>query len=272
MNNLSSWFLSRSDAGPLFEVLLARSYHRIVRHGDVVVDGGACGGLHTLPLARLVGEQGKVWAYEPTPESFQNLKKWIDYANLSDIAVLRQAALNSESTELKFYTSDKHSALNSLVRPPQDGFNEISVKAVTLDDELSGVENVSFVKLDLEGGEYSAFKGGRELLKRCRPTVVFENTLGQIAKNIGYTKWDFLKIFSDANMHLCDILGREVTEDTWEDSGYAWYFVATPRKEDAATFLREAKSLMDEVMRDDRAFKDYGSVMQVVQNYGIFPK
>ena len=37
------------------EVLLSAIYHRIVRNGDTVIDGGANSGLHSMPLARLVG-------------------------------------------------------------------------------------------------------------------------------------------------------------------------------------------------------------------------
>jgi hypothetical protein len=37
------------------EVLLSAIYHRIVRNGDTVIDGGANSDLHSMPLARLVG-------------------------------------------------------------------------------------------------------------------------------------------------------------------------------------------------------------------------
>ena len=40
-------------------------FGRLVRPGHYVVDAGAHIGVHTLTFARLVGQQGKVFAFEP---------------------------------------------------------------------------------------------------------------------------------------------------------------------------------------------------------------
>jgi hypothetical protein len=47
----------------------------VVHRGDVVADVGAHIGYYTLSLARLVGEQGHVFAFEPTPATAALLKK-----------------------------------------------------------------------------------------------------------------------------------------------------------------------------------------------------
>ena len=43
--------------------------------GDVVVDAGAYSGTFTLIASKLVGERGKVIAFEPDPISFKRLRK-----------------------------------------------------------------------------------------------------------------------------------------------------------------------------------------------------
>jgi hypothetical protein len=78
----------RPDFGQSLEVLLAALYHRIIRSGDIVIDGGANGGLHTIPMARLVRPLGHIVAYEPQPRPLESLQKWIAHERLEKVAIL----------------------------------------------------------------------------------------------------------------------------------------------------------------------------------------
>ena len=49
-----------------------------VGEGDVVLDIGANIGYYTLIFARIVGEGGKVFAFEPDPDNFALLKKNVE--------------------------------------------------------------------------------------------------------------------------------------------------------------------------------------------------
>ena len=66
--DLSIYLLGR------FEPSTVRCYTRLVNPGDVVLDVGANIGAHTLPLARLVGEAGRVIAFELTRYAFLKLQ------------------------------------------------------------------------------------------------------------------------------------------------------------------------------------------------------
>src|SRR5262249_37019390 len=48
------------------------------------------------------------------------------------------------------------------------------VYAMTLDDLLAEQDRVDAVKIDIEGAEYMALKGGTKLLARCRPVIFSE--------------------------------------------------------------------------------------------------
>ena len=56
-----------ADIGDLFERIAQSFYTKVVRPGDTVIDGGAHMGRHAIPLAQLVGAEGKVLAFEPLP-------------------------------------------------------------------------------------------------------------------------------------------------------------------------------------------------------------
>jgi len=64
-----------------------------VHHGDVVMDIGANIGYFTIILAKLVGDEGKVFAFEPDPTNFELLKKkcrnqWIQKYNFRTKSII----------------------------------------------------------------------------------------------------------------------------------------------------------------------------------------
>jgi len=55
---------------------------------------------------------------------------------------------------------------------------EIQVRLLRLDDLLPSDLPIRFVKIDVEGAELQVLKGAVQMLRRCRPYVVFEHGLG----------------------------------------------------------------------------------------------
>lgn len=62
----------------IHEPLMTEIIKRETKEGDVVLDIGAHIGYYTLMFARLVGKEGKVFAFEPDPDNFTLLKKNIE--------------------------------------------------------------------------------------------------------------------------------------------------------------------------------------------------
>ena len=54
--------------GDFFEDIIKAVYSAILRPGDLAVDCGASGGLHTVPVSELVGPSGRVVAVEAIPD------------------------------------------------------------------------------------------------------------------------------------------------------------------------------------------------------------
>jgi FkbM family methyltransferase len=139
----------------------------LVRPGWRAVDGGANLGVYALTLAHAGAE---VLAFEPNPPIADRASRAIALNGLSDRVRLRQVALGAVPGTARFDVAIQPEN----ARLAADGAIEVPV--VTLDAELAatGWPAWDFLKLDLEGGEADALRGGALSLARHAPLVMTE--------------------------------------------------------------------------------------------------
>jgi FkbM family methyltransferase len=183
---LEKWehFYSKAkEDGFLIEQVIEKIYTSHLAHDAVAIDGGANVGHHSLGLARHLN-RGSVVAVEANLDTYGALcRNCQGYDNVNSI----YAALQ-ESPGLAFVEFSRSSS-----HPGRSGVNRLwellapgevkyeapeYVPATTIDQivDKSSLSRLDFVKLDLEGGEYAALRGGSESLKRFRPLVVTEHS------------------------------------------------------------------------------------------------
>jgi FkbM family methyltransferase len=157
---------------------------RLLRPGDVVVDGGANVGLFTLVAANRVGPAGKVIAFEPGRGVRMSLMANIVLNRLTHVEVV-PFALAAEPGEARFRVFDAGGAgLNHLVGADhEDGEMEI-VTLTSLDAVLtpSDRDRLTFVKLDLEGAEHAALRGAAATLRHAHPDILIEIEAAHLAR------------------------------------------------------------------------------------------
>ncbi len=150
---------------------------RLLRPGDVFVDGGANVGLFALIAARAVGPSGQVIAFEPAPKTREVLARNIAL-NAYDWATARGEALDAESGERRFVARHGNSAGLSSFAPQEVtlGGQTHVVATISLDEATAAVgrTRVAGVKLDLEGAEFAALRGSTALLRDAAPDIVIE--------------------------------------------------------------------------------------------------
>lgn len=149
---------------------------RIVRPGDHVLDIGANLGLVTMILARLVGPDGRVDAFEPLPAMCELLEQAIERNQLRNVH-LHRMALGDEAGELALSVPRGHAGAASFL--PEQRFaeqDEVRVPVHTLSEIMAGSTNrARLVKIDVEGFESRVLTGGAEYFDRLPPeTVLFE--------------------------------------------------------------------------------------------------
>lgn len=194
-----------------------------------MIDGGANGGLHALPLGRLIGSGGRLFAYEPLPHAFHDLMEAVVSTGLDDRLVLRNVAIGGEHKQTTFYQHKTDLGLSSARRMnDSDDWIELQVDFVRLDDEPIPI-GVAFIKLDLEGGERDALEGARQIIARDRPVIAFENGFEWPAERFGYTIASFWNFFADLDYEVCDFLGTKArSESDFCDKRLVWQLIAIP--------------------------------------------
>ncbi|MCG8466012.1 MAG: FkbM family methyltransferase [Xanthomonadales bacterium] len=227
------------DVGEIFEAVVQAAYEAIIEPGNHIIDLGAHYGDHLFPMARCTGPSGKVFAFEPIPYLYRYLKRSARQQGLRNIKFFKRAAgLNrGKSSFQHFKRYPAYSGLQRRETPFSDEQGEletIHVKQVQLDSVFNrfarfrGHTHIDFIKLDIEGGELHALMGGRALLARSRPVMVFEGGSQSSAQTYHYRKDDFFGFFESLNFHIFSLDGAAFTRETWERPPPCWEFYAIP--------------------------------------------
>ncbi len=128
---------------------------------EVYVDGGAYDGDSVrMFIDHVHGKYERVLAFEPDPQTFKRLQK--NLAALPRVEPLNYG-LHSAKAELRFNNDGSRGAIIS-----DDG--ECRINVVGLDEILAG-QRVSFIKMNIEGAELDALRGGAESIRRWHPRL-----------------------------------------------------------------------------------------------------
>jgi FkbM family methyltransferase len=149
--------------GADFEPEIRAALERWVRPGDTVADIGANIGYFTARLARAVGAQGVVHAFEPEPSNFALLEGNLRRNGLRQVR-LHAIALGAEPGRAELHTSEFNGGMHRLYDSVCCSGPALAVAVERLDDVLAGVE-LDLIKIDVEGYEPQVLAGARACLR-----------------------------------------------------------------------------------------------------------
>jgi len=137
----------------------------LCKPGNVFVDVGANVGLYTALAGLAVGPSGKVFAFEPEPESFSFLQKTVAENKLLNTKIVQSAASNTNG-EHRLYTSSGNRGDHRLYNNA-DADGSVGVKTLRLDDFLrsEGISKVDILKIDVQGFEGFVIEGMAETIR-----------------------------------------------------------------------------------------------------------
>jgi len=149
-----------------------RFFREHLKPGGTVLDIGAHIGLFSVVAGRLVGETGKVFAFEPTPFTRGVLSEVVVLNDCADVVEVRGEAVSSKTGETVFFdTGDIISNANSLVKTERSK-TEIPITLISVDEFVKEKAiKVDCLKIDVEGVEMDVLLGAKETFLEHRPVA-----------------------------------------------------------------------------------------------------
>lgn len=183
-----------------YEPAVSEIVSLVVKRDDVCLDIGANFGWFTTLLSGLVGDgkQAGVHAFEPMPDIFKELQNNVRLNNSPKNVFLNEMALGDEIKEVAIHRfTDLPNGYSSLSDMGKKNFQTFTVPMKTLNSYLieNKIENVRFVKLDVEGAEMMFLRGATKLFEQTVPPIfIVEMALGT-TRGFGYLPNDIIEFF-----------------------------------------------------------------------------
>jgi len=145
-----------------------------LREGDLAIDIGSNIGYYVLLESKYI-KNGTIYAIEPIESNFNLLKMNLDLNGAINVRTFRYA-ISDKREKVKMYVCDKSNWASLYEHPMEQPKAEIEVEAMTLDDfveeEMGGVMP-TFIRMDVEGGEYRIFNGMERVLENSDHLRIF---------------------------------------------------------------------------------------------------
>jgi FkbM family methyltransferase len=168
-----------------------------VKKGNTVLDVGANIGYYTLILAKQVGKEGKVFAFEPGPDNFALLKKNIHLNNYTNV-ILEQVGVTNKTGGTCF-KSDR-------VYDSSVGRGLINIKTIQLDDYFKDYQgNIDLIKMDIEGSEGNAIKGMSNILQKNENIKMITEFWPSGLEAVGTSPEEYLKMLLEYGFKIYNI-------------------------------------------------------------------
>lgn len=145
-------------------------FRKILKEGDTVLEAGANIGAHTLPLARIVGEHGEIYAMEPQPFLCRLLDANLAVNMIKHVAAWGDA-LSDKIGETYMSPVDYRKAGN-FGAMTADAFAGIAVETTKVDNFAMAP---NLIKIDVEGMEAQVIRGAEKTIESYRPFLYVEN-------------------------------------------------------------------------------------------------
>ncbi len=142
----------------------------VLRDDMVFYDIGSNWGYYSIMAAGNSAYRGPIHAFEPYPPTHRDLISVVSHLGLSDRIVCHDVALSDTRGVCKMTIPDGIQSGIARIRNVEIG---VDVTTTTLDD--LGLPLPDVIKIDVEDLEGAVFEGGKNLLGRSSPYIVFEN-------------------------------------------------------------------------------------------------
>ncbi len=165
---------------------------QFISAGDTVFDIGANDGAYTIPMSKLVGPSGRVYAFEPIPHNLEILRAVVARLQLHNVTILPIAVGGSKCSLPMTIPPLGFGGGYALARFAHPGEPcDCQVECDTIDALISQgtIAAPSFIKCDVEGAEKQVLAGAANLIRDHRPPWLietFQSDVFGLMQGLGY--------------------------------------------------------------------------------------
>lgn len=200
----SAYNLMPDDA----ELSLMRQW---VTEDSIVFDIGANVGVWTVLLSK-TSPTAKVHSFEPAPNTYELMARNVSINKCANVTANNIAASDKDGT-VEFEVP-KGISIYGRVRPEKEGVDDgqrfsrtdiYNVECERLSDYCArhDIENIDFMKIDVEGFELQVLKGMEELLINKKVGAIYIETMEDNHVRMGSSYREFLEFFGKVGYKIC---------------------------------------------------------------------
>jgi len=161
-----------------------------LRKGETTLDIGGNYGLYAYHMSRVVGKNGNVYSFEPIAFTFESHKVVSKLLGFSHNLTLFNKGCSNENAKIEFTVPVQQSGalasgltyirgrnddrIGKEIQVRWDATRDVEAEVVRLDDFLPEIEDLPFMKMDIEGAEFFCVQGAEKLFSRHLPATICE--------------------------------------------------------------------------------------------------
>jgi FkbM family methyltransferase len=183
-NGLDILLMSNDDVSKIiflnkeWEPHLQNAIRQLVKPGDKVVSLGGHIGAHALLISKVIGSAGKLFVFEPNPNTLRFLKANFDLNNVKNASIYEKAAY-SENTKIQFFAKkDGNTGTSHIQRSTQNNEDDKASELTELDavslDSIGEIDKIDVLQMDVEGAEWDVILGAKKLIDNSPNLLVLQ--------------------------------------------------------------------------------------------------
>jgi len=178
-----------------FESTTTNLIKLILKEGDQMLDLGANIGYYTLIASKLIGDKGKIFAFEPDPITFKYLMKNIKINEVKNVKLINKC-VTDKNGKITLYHHPKYHTCHSIIQSPLK--EAITVNSITLNKQFENTkEKIKFIKMDIEGAEIEALKGMNKVLSENKVKYLLTELNLRLLKGLGRNIREFISLLEN---------------------------------------------------------------------------
>ncbi len=184
-NGFSFYFHDICEPGSVTDIYMK---YADLKDGNVIFDIGCYCGTQTVYFSKKVGNTGKVFGFEPDPQSFDSLIRNLEINQCENVKALNLGVFSFDGM-IGFETSGDMGASVSTE-------SDIKIKVMTLDSIVNKymIDKVDFIKMDIEGSEVDVIGSSFSFISKFHPRFIIEPHFNKGVLNVDLLEQLFLKV------------------------------------------------------------------------------